>query len=237
MTIKLGKFRKHVDNLNAHILSLRIGLGVSLIVSVLLFWGWKTAPERLVVHIPPDLSKGARMLAGEIGKPNVYTFGSYIFQQVNRWTKSGSKDYGENIQKFSLYLTDSFAQTLIADQQRKGSRGELSYRTRMMYEPPQHAYDNDRVDIADANTWVVWVDFQLQEYSRGMNVKDVLIRYPLRVVRLPTDWEGNPFGLALDGYWMEPYRLSDEQVAAERASGKISKLPMQFKKEATDENS
>jgi len=237
MKFDLGKYRKHAANQNAHIWSLRLAVGVLLILSLLFFWGWKTAPKRLMVHMPPDLTGGTRILAGEIGSPNVYAFGSYIFQQLNRWRDNGQKDYGENIQRLSVYLTDSYKANLIAEQKYKGSRGELSQRTRMVYEPPGHGYDPERVDVVDKNTWVIWLDLRLQENVRGMNVKDVLIRYPLRVVRVPGDWERNPWGLALDDYWIPSYRLTDEQLTFERENNTMSKTPMKPKKEGNNATS
>jgi len=69
----------------------------------------------------------------------------------------------------------------------------------------------------------VWLDFNIQEFVRGMEVKNIKIRYPIRVVRFNVDPERNPWGLALDGFGGDgPRRLTDAdlQTDSNTATGK-----------------
>ena len=82
-----------------------------------------------------------------------------------------------------------------------------------MQERPGHTFDELRVQMLNADIWVVWLDLELQESVKGMSIKKTFIRYPLRVVRYAVDPEKNPWQLALDGFTDEgPRRLEDEEL-------------------------
>ena len=91
-------------------------------------------------------------------------------------------------------------------------QGELSDRSRSIQSLPGSTYEERRVDVLSHDSWLVWLDYQIIEHVRGMEVKNVKIRYPVRVVRYAVDPEQNPWGLALDGYGGDgPRKLADEQ--------------------------
>ena len=181
------------------------------------FYGWHKTPNQLRVYIPPDLRSGSVQQVGEIPPSNVYAFAHYIFQQINRWPENGEKDYGKRLFTHAGYLTPRFEAALKADLELRGKRGELAYRTRAVSELPGHGYEERRVDLKGNGVWVVWLDLQIQETVQGMDVKDTVIRYPLRVVRYGIDPESNPWGLALDGFAEEPRRLTDEELKEENS--------------------
>ncbi|MBC7501846.1 MAG: TIGR03746 family integrating conjugative element protein [Herminiimonas sp.] len=163
--------------------------------------GWKTTPKDFTAHIPPDLRAGARLNIGstpEVPPANVYTFGLYIWQQINRWKEDGTKNYGEQIFAMQNYITPACREQLISDMNIKAGRGELAQRTRSLMEIAGQNYEEKRVVPLGGQAWTVLLDTQLQETSRGVQVKDVFIRYPLQIVRFDVDRELNPFGLAVD---------------------------------------
>jgi len=198
------------SSLKSHITTLRVLIGVLVLVNFLLWFGWNNARSDLTIHIPPDLRSGATLKPGQIAPANVYAFAGYIFQQLNRWEKNGEEDYGKQIFYLASYLTPEYLEYLKNDLEIRGQRGELSGRTRAIQPIPGQGYEERRVDILDDNTWVVWLDFSIQEFVRGMEVKNIKIRYPIRVVRFNVDPEKNPWGLALDGFEKPgPVRLDD----------------------------
>jgi len=179
-----------------------------------LWFGGSQSPERLTLHIPPDLRSGAVLAVDEVPPPNVYAFAFYIFQQLNRWPEDGASDYGRAIFQVSPYLTPRYRADLIAELDQKGRQGELAYRVRGMQQIPGHGYEEHRVDVLSAHAWIVWLDVDLLESVKGMTVKRTAIRYPLRVVRYAVDLETNPWGLALDGFGAEgPRRLTDAELS------------------------
>lgn len=210
----MRRYRYEIDNVRAHVRSLWVVIAIQAVVIAGLWFGWSQSPERLTVHIPPDLRSGAVLAVDEVPPPNVYAFAFYIFQQLNRWPGDGASDYGRAIFQVSPYLTPRYRADLIAELEQKGRRGELAYRVRGMQQIPGHGYEERRVDVLSAHAWIVWLDFDLLESVKGMTVKRTAIRYPLRVVRYAVDPETNPWGLALDGYGAEgPRRLTDTELS------------------------
>ncbi len=212
----MRRYRYEIDNVRAHLRSLWIIIGVQLVVILALWFGWSQSPRHLTVHVPPDLRSGATQTIDEVPPANVYAFAIYIFQQLNRWSEDGARDYGNAIFRVSPYITPRYQADLIADMELKGRQGELAYRVRGVQEVPGHGYEERRVDLLASGVWVVWLDIDLFESVKGMTVKKTTIRYPLRVVRLAVDPESNPWGLALDGFAATgPRRLSEAELADE----------------------
>jgi integrating conjugative element protein (TIGR03746 family) len=160
------------------------------------------------VHIPPDLRAGSTQPVHEVPQPNVYAFAYYIWQQLNRWPEEGSEDYGRNIFRLAAYVTPAFRAQLTRDMEQRGRRGELTRRVRMVREAPGAGFETRRVEVVeDGQSWVVWLDLDIVESVRGMDVKQTQVRYPLRVVRYDVDREKNPWGLALAGFASAPERI------------------------------
>lgn len=168
------------------------------ILCALAMWGWLRAPRELTVHVPPDLRNGARVRVSEVPLANVYAFAFYVWQQVNRWSQDGEKDYGLAIFKTAAYLTPECREILQRDMNKKASAGELSSRVRALMERAGANYEESRVTPLGNGTWRVLLDTEVIETVRGVPVKSVFVRYPLRVVQFDGDREANPFGLAID---------------------------------------
>ncbi len=205
-----SRYRHEIDNARAHVTSL---WGVIALLAALLAWalhGWSRAPERLTLHIPPDLSHGAVLRAGEVPKPNVYAFAFYIWQQINRWTNDGERDYPKNLYAFQAYVTPRFRAELLRQLEERGRRGELVGRVRALHALPGAAYEDTFVEAAGPGAWTVRIDALIEETVAGLEVKRAPIRYWLRVIRYEVDPEANPWGLALDGFARDPVRIPDE---------------------------
>ncbi|MEW8015098.1 MAG: PFL_4703 family integrating conjugative element protein [Candidatus Sedimenticola endophacoides] len=211
-------FRNEIDNGRLHIVSLWV---VIALLAVFLAWamhGWSRAPRDITVHVPPDLSQGVSIGIADLPKPNVYAFAYYMWQQINRWPTNGEKDYPNNIYSFSPYLTPRFREELLRSLDTRGRRGELTGRSRALYQVPDAGYEDRRVDVLGDGAWTVWIDAVIEESVAGMEVKQARIRYPLRIVRYDVDRETNPWGLAFDGYSEEPTKLPDADQAKEAGS-------------------
>ena len=203
----MRRYRYEIDNVRAHLRSLWAVIAIQAVVIAGLWFGWSQSPERLTLHIPPDLRSGAVLAVDEVPPPNVYAFAFYIFQQLNRWPEDGASDYGRAIFQVSPYLTPRYRADLIAELDQKGGQGELAYRVRGMQQIPGHGYEEHRVDVLSAHAWIVWLDVDLLESVKGMTVKRTAIRYPLRVVRYAVDLETNPWGLAIPRAGHDPLVL------------------------------
>jgi integrating conjugative element protein (TIGR03746 family) len=216
----MNRYRHEIDNVRAHLRTLWAVIGLEALIIAALWYGWSEAPKELTVHVPPDLRSGATLAVNEVPPANVYAFGFYLFQQLNRWPEDGARDYGRAIFRISPYLTPKYRAELIADLDLKGRKGELAYRVRGVQGIPGHGFAERRVDMLGNGVWVVWLDLDLFESVKGMTVKHTAIRYPLRVVRHAVDLEANPWGLALDGFAGEgPRRLTAKELSSADGTG------------------
>ena len=209
----MRKYRHEIDNVRSHVRSLWIVIGIEALTIFILGFNLVKAQDDVVVHLPPDLRSGATLTPDQIHPANIYAFAFYIFQQLNRWPDDGAEDFGNAIFSLSAYLTPKYRTALQKELELKGRRGELIHRVRGMQERPGHTFDELRVQVLTADTWVVWLDLELQESVKGMSIKRTFIRYPLRVVRYAVDPEKNPWQLALDGFTDEgPRRLEEDEL-------------------------
>jgi hypothetical protein len=68
------RYRYEIDNVRAHLRSLWVIIGVEMVIIMALWFGWSQAPDRLTIHVPPDLRSGADLTVDEIPPANVYAF-------------------------------------------------------------------------------------------------------------------------------------------------------------------
>lgn len=193
-------YRGENENLRAHIKTLRVALAGSLVVILALWHGWETARRDARFHLPPDLRSGAVVKIDDPHPENVYAFAEYIFQQLNYWPENGEKDYGAALYRLAAYLSPQFLNELKTDLAERGRRGELSERRRAIQDMPGAGYEESRVSVHGNGAWTAQLELHIDEQVRGMAVKSVDIRYPLRVIRLDVNPEINPWGLVLDGF-------------------------------------
>ncbi len=219
----MSRFLKLADSQRAHIVSLRIAIGVLALIVAGLGYGWWSAPKQLTISVPPDLRSGSTRLWWDVPPQSVYTFGFYIFQQLNRWPVDGEQDYDSNITRLSSYLTPSCQQYLKSDFELRRSSGELRKRVRGVSEIPGRGYGDspeERVVQNSIDDWTVTLDITADEYYGGQLVKRALARYPLHVVRQDVDPEKNPFGMAWDCYSGAPQRIeSAPEIPVVHAKG------------------
>lgn len=206
----MSRFKNEVRHLLSHVRTLRVVTGVMLLLTLLMGLGWLHAPQKLTIHVPPDLRSGSTRLWWDVPPESVYTFGFYVFQQLNRWPVDGEVDYTRNIHVLSAYLTPACRAFLESDYRIRRDSGELRRRVRGIYEIPGRGYGDDptvRVRVVSRDQWLVTLDVAADEYFGAEQVKRALVRYPLKVVRMDVDPEKNPFGLALDCYDGAPQRI------------------------------
>lgn len=204
----MSKFRHGNASRDAHITTLRAIIGVLVVALFGVGYGWYQAPQNLTIHNPPDLRSGSTRAWWKVPPSTVYSFGLYIWQQINHWPKNGKVDYEANIKRYSAYLTPSCRRQLKQNYERRVNRSELKDRVRTLSEIPGHGYQSDDVTVLDRDHWIVSLTAQINEYVHGMSVRNLPIQYDLRIVRADVDPESNPFGLQLDCFARPAQRLS-----------------------------
>ncbi|AIW17299.1 PFL_4703 family integrating conjugative element protein [Vibrio tubiashii] len=220
----MARLKKALDGRDSHILTLRILIGILAIALFYSIAGWKAAPEHIKIDIPPDLRSGSTRGIQERHPFNVYAFGYYIFQQMNNWPVEGVEDYKKQINRLSCYITPRFKGELERDYEQRLKRHELN-RTRALQEMPDRPYTDKRVYVESGDSWVAFYDVNIKETFRSEIVKDIFVRYPVRIVRWDVDPECNLWGLALDGFYKNPKRLEGNQQENENVqdtSGEVA---------------
>ena len=168
--------------------------------------GWMRAPSHLTVYIPPDISNGATLKAGEIPNPLVYAFAYEVWQEMNYWPQDGTQDYKKNLHTYWSYLTPNFKADLLQDYQDLQASGQVQ-RQRYLQGITGAAYDAANVKKLSDNTWEVDLQMRLTEYKNNQPVKDVEILYPLKITRMAVSQQNNPYGLAIAGFVSDPVRV------------------------------
>ena len=83
-------------------------VAILIVVNLLLLIGWMSAPSRLRVYLPPDLTQGALIKADAIPKSTVYAFVYQIFTAINTWTNNGADDYKKTFNPTKIILILDF---------------------------------------------------------------------------------------------------------------------------------
>lgn len=210
----MSRFKHEVTHLQAHIKTLRMGLGALFLIAMVLGFGWWTAPRDLTIHVPPDLRSGSMRKWWDVPPESVYAFTFYVFQQLNRWPTNGEEDYPRNLHALSNYFTPACQAFLQQDYEFRRNAGELRRRVRGIYEIPGRGYGDAptlRVRTVSARDWVVTLDVTADEYYASEQVKRAFVRYPIKVARVDVDPVLNPFGLVIDCYDGAPQRIETPQ--------------------------
>lgn len=181
-----------------HIKTLKIVISLLLVVIVAQWFRNGKLQETRRVYVPPDMTKGIVTSFGDVPRPVVYTFGLYIFQQLNRWPSDGEKDYPNQIYRLQGFMTPSCIEAFNNDMNEKRRRGELRQRARMVQEISGRGFDRRRVLNETGDMWKILLDLNLKETIANHEVKNVNLRYTLRIVPFDVDKEVNPWGLALE---------------------------------------
>ncbi len=163
--------------------------------------------ERITVHIPPDLERGAVLNPGEVPRPNLYSFSHYLFQKINTWEKDGYSEAPKLLDVYRCYLTPDFAENLALIHQERSNRGETKNRTRLVREASNKGFDPKNVVTISKDKWVVLLDMNIQETIEDTLIKDVSVRFPLILIKDDTNPDCNPWGIKLAGFDSSPKRI------------------------------
>ena len=212
-------YAKGRDNLLAVIRTLSVCLILMTMFSGYLLISSKNQLKRSFVDIPAYTlgGKAESISLNTMHKTTVYSFAQLVFQNLNHWSYDGSKEYEKNIRANEHMLTPAYMAFLRRDVSRRNGNkvsSELRNRSRSM-RPIATGWDEDRVKVVATregkpSAWVVLLDIELIEKIKGETIKQLYLRYPLRVALYDIDRKSNPWMLALDGYQEEPSKISKE---------------------------
>lgn len=168
------------------------------------------------IYVTPTLqAEGGYTQSNIISDELLFGFAFRTFSEINTWGGTDDVDeYKRQIEKNRYFLTPAYYEQLMSDFSEKKSKGELA-RIRVL--AGYHGQDFESVNITklSVNTWEVDLTLRLVERLENTAVKDVLIQFPLKVVRSNLSPDLNPYGLVIDGFVSEPRRLKDMDKKSE----------------------
>lgn len=207
------QYRHGLLQREAYIRALVLAILVLLITQGFLMGLCYRLQQEQVVRIPADLRYTTRQRLADVPEPFVYSFAYYMLQQVYRWPENGEQDFPKKIYALQAYLTEDMREQLTGELQRKAKEGELRKRVRWVREIPGKVFTLARVKALGGGQWIVYLDLEVQEFVQGKSVKNVRVRYPIRVVHYDVDPEQNAYALALDGFLAPgPQLINDNDV-------------------------
>ncbi|MYH89592.1 MAG: TIGR03746 family integrating conjugative element protein [Gammaproteobacteria bacterium] len=195
--------------------ALLVLLLAAIAVIVVLGIALMSSREWITVYVPPDTTRGAVLTAGVPQHATVYGFAWQTLQALNHWPVDGEKDYPEAIARQTPYLSADMRRGLLQNMNELKNRfgiNELKDRTRALHPLGEALFSPARVRRTADGVWGVQVDARLVETVETVPVKDIVIRYRLRVVRTKVDPRGNAWGLMLDGFLEPPERIGETAV-------------------------
>lgn len=168
-----------------HIVSLRLAVVILALICTGLWYGWRSAPTDLTVHVPPDLPRsGSTRKWWDVPRrsssmPSPYT--SSCAQPLAFGWRTGLSPR----HLWAAVLPDTRLQGLFldGDYEYRKAAGELRQRVRGVYEVLGRGYGEDpalRVKQLDRDSWLVQLDLNADEYYAAEPVKRVVVRYPAR---------------------------------------------------------
>lgn len=197
----MGKPRNALSSRDSHIWTLRLIIGGGILVISGLIFTIYSKQNSFNCWVPPDLSQGAKIKPGEILQPSAYTFAQYIWRELNTWPTSGRTDYREKIDALKCYVSEDFMRWLNTNYNQK--LGSELDRTREVI--LRLNYDAAMSQPLGGNTFKVTLEMQVIERVNSAEVKNIVIRYPLRVT--PDGRTCNPMGMRIEGFAGQPERI------------------------------
>jgi integrating conjugative element protein (TIGR03746 family) len=205
-------YRNDNENLKVRVKYLWFMVGLLCVIIGGMGIGWDRARQDAVIHLPPNLEAGGLVKINQPERIHIYAFATRVLQAINSWD-DGAVDYEKAIDSVRPYLTPRFYAELKYDlEQRrvnpvdgKGTAvdeltGRVRHMTALLTGDKGKIFNDDKITVHSQGEWLALLDMHIEEQVKGLLVKSVNVRYPVRVIRYDVDINANPWGLALDGY-------------------------------------
>lgn len=157
----MSAYKQALGNMKLTILSLSLAFIASMLLNFYLGFCLYKVPSTESLYVPPHIpDSGLNIKTGSIDKAQVYAFTYYIWQSLQTWPINGFKDYKQNIDKFSPYLTADFQNAL-------KNQGKQLYKQGLLYGHQQatfgangSSYDGKNVHYLGHGAWLVHLNMR-----------------------------------------------------------------------------
>lgn len=164
-------------------------------------------PQFITINVPPNARQGFSQKVGEIHPATVYNTAFAFFQNINYWSKDGSKDMLNNLSLYQFLISANFKNEMTLMYRSRVQKNDIAGKTRTIQEMPGAGYSLERVTQLTDTSWVVFIDTIVEESYKGRLYMRKGIRWPLIVTLGSTHEEYNPWGIRLDGFDSTPKEI------------------------------
>ncbi len=195
------KYWKKMDELNQVNRVLLGGIAALILIIGGLIAALMLAPKQVKFWLTPQMVvNGGLIKASDIPDEYVHGFVTALVPVMNTWSKSGQKEFTDNLQMFHYYLTPRHQQLM--------QNALITYQDAQLFNRTQVAslyrfMEPSDIKRLSKNVWEVHVVLRITQRLGKLNpmiIADKVVDYHLRVVKLTVSKLHNPFQLALDGY-------------------------------------
>lgn len=168
-------------------------------------------PSQISIYHPPDLSqKGQISKIGEVPPSTVYSFSVIFLERLMYCKDNCGDDYPATLNGVKTYLTPACF-TQLKDHYQKNI-GLYQNRTRSIQPLDNVGFDFHKVEQIDNKTWHVTEHFLLDERIRGTAIREIFMKYPMKIIKSNLTTALNPYQLQVDCFYADPTRISADDL-------------------------
>lgn len=171
-----------------------------IIVILFLGYGLWRIPQQLVVYTAPDVSKTFIQKVGEVPPTSVYGFARTLWETINYCEKDCAEEYPNSLNHYVGYLTERCYLELKRHYDDNRSSA-YAYRRRLLLPTENAMYSPDKIRQMSTDSWFVKLEYNMLDTVHGLETRNNIINYPIKVVRSSRPLSANPLGLEIDCFW------------------------------------
>lgn len=207
------KYWNKIDELNHINRVLLAGVLIQFVIVMGLIITLLVLPKRYEFWLTPSIAaNGGLLKEGDVPNEYVQGFVATLLPSLNTWSKSGNREFSNNLKSFRYYFTPQYQNLM--------EKTLAAYKDTQMFNRMQIASLYQFMNAEDVkpighNAWEVHLKMRITQRLKDtsqMVIADKVVDYHLRVVKVTMSRLQNPFQLALDGY-TAPEQLVEDLLA------------------------
>ncbi|WP_314909460.1 DUF2895 family protein [Cardiobacterium hominis] len=195
-------------------------ISVQFLIMIFIGVGLWRIPRQFTTYTAPDISKAFVQRIGEVPAHAIHDFARALWETVNYCSKDCGEEYPKSLQSYGSYFSARCLSQL--QEHYDKNRNLYTFRTRRLLPTDNTFFSPDNVRQVSNDSWLVYIDYNFKEEVYNAPTRDILIRYPLKIIKSSRPLAINPIGLEVDCYFGDgPQRIDSddsEQSSSREAS-------------------
>lgn len=175
---------------------------VLLLIVAFSMYKFATYPSQITIHTAPDISRSFVQKVGDVPKTTIYGFARTLWETLNFCETDCTVDFPKKIETYKEFLTKACYKEL--KNHFDFNKRLYSGRTRRLLPTDNSIFDLSRVEQISSATWVVNLEYMLDDDINGITTRKQIMNYSLEVSSSQVPTQFNPWGLAINCHSEEP---------------------------------